>query len=116
MKTPDNPQGIAPPPTVEDRAQIAQIVHEGLGEQAKGSFIGAMARGQRGDAPFYGHAVIIDDPDIARDQASLDDYYEKVGEVARKIGNTSPVAGNVVLDITYLSQPRVEGGTAGEEG
>jgi hypothetical protein len=98
----ENPQGIAPDPSEEDKEQIAKIVRDGLGKQVEGSFIGAMAKGQHGDAAFYGHAVVIDDPEITNYKDDFDAYYARVGVVARSIGNSSLVAGNVVLDITRL--------------
>ncbi len=100
----ENPHGVAPPPSEHDRVEIDHLTQVGLGDQATGKFIGAMAKGQHGDAPFYGHAVVIEDPSIASHAEGWEEYLEKVGETARSINNTSPVAGNVVLDITPLPE------------
>jgi len=100
----ENPQGIAPPPSEKDKHQVNELAQSGLGEHVTGRFIGAMAKGNRGDAAFYGHAVVIEDPELATHSQDWEEYLEKVGETARSIGNTSPVAGNVVIDITNMPE------------
>lgn len=89
-----------PDPTENDEQLLDSIVKHHLGEQATGQFVGAMARGVKGDNPHYGHAVVITDPGISDYREDSTTYYERVANAAIEIGNRVTVAGNVTLDIT----------------
>lgn len=88
-----------PDPTDADRSLVDSLVKQGLGDQATGLFLGAMAKGVRGDNAHYGHAIVIIDPEFA-ERADLAAYYERVALVATEIGNRVTIAGNVTLDVT----------------
>lgn len=54
----ENPQGIAPPPSEQDKQHIDALVKAGLGEQAVGRFIGATARSISNSSAVAGNVVI----------------------------------------------------------
>lgn len=88
-------------PNIKDATKLDNVVKEVLGPWATGQFLGARARGVKGDEAFYGNAVVITDVAAINETTGEIDA-ERLDRVAGEIASRIPIAGNVTYDLTAL--------------
>jgi GMP synthase PP-ATPase subunit len=98
--------GWVPHLTAAEISTADLIAKKHLGSEATAATLGARARGSRGDAPHYGDAVVINDPDISEKKANWEEYLQLLDNAAYEISGTVHNSGNVVIDITDLAKPQ----------
>ena len=104
--------GIGPPKRLEvardyneeDEVALDTFVKSELGPQATAQYLGVRAKGVKGDAAVYCHAVVLSDPNLIDHESKKLDY-DRVAKISTAITNTIEIADNVTLDLASFLRP-----------